>query len=191
MPKRLTEITILGRGGQGAWTASIILAKAVLKDGKYAQSFPEFGPERSGAPVKAYVRVSEFPITIRAGITKADYIIVIDQTLLPRAIPAVKEDGTIVTTFSGKPEEIRGILKDFKGTIWHVNAFKIGLDIIGKPITNTAMLGAFVKATEGKIASLNSLLEAIKEILSEKLREDIVAKNLEAAKKAYEEVKKL
>jgi len=191
LKKKFTEIIVYGRGGQGAWTASVLLARAALKTGKYAQSFPEFGPERSGAPVRAYVRISNEPITLRASITHADYVIVIDQTLLNKAIAVSREDGTIVTTFKESTEELKKILDGFKGTVWYVNAFQIALDIIGRPITNTAMLGAFVKATEEKFVTLDALIEATKEVLSVKLPEDIVNKNIEAIKKAYDEVKKL
>ncbi|MHA1616095.1 MAG: 2-oxoacid:acceptor oxidoreductase family protein [Candidatus Njordarchaeales archaeon] len=191
MKRNFYEIRIHGRGGQGAWTASLILAQAAVIEGKYAQSFPEFGPERSGAPVTAYARIGEEPIHMHCGITEADYIIVIDPTLVDRAKSGIREGGKIIATYPKPPEVLRKELGvDENVEIWSVNAVKIALDIIGRPIANTAMLGAFVKATEEKIIKLNSLIEAVKKVLGARLPEEIVERNIQAIKKAYEEVKK-
>ena len=189
--KDFYEIRIHGRGGQGAWTASLILAKAAVIEGKYAQSFPEFGPERSGAPVTAYARVGDKPIHMHCGIREPDYVIVIDHTLIERAKTGLKKGAKIISTYPGSPEELKralGVTDDVE--IWAVDAVKITLDIIGRPITNTAMLGAFVRATEEKIVSLDSLIKAVRDVLGARLSEEVVEKNVQAVKKAYEEVKK-
>jgi len=189
--KDFVEIRIHGRGGQGAWTASILLARAALFEGKYAQSFPEFGPERAGAPVTAYARIGNSPIHIHAGITEADYVLVIDPTLIDRAKAGIRSKGKLIATTAKAPEEIRkflGLNQDIE--IWTVDAIKIALETIGRPIANTAILGAFVKATEGEIVSLDSLIRAIENILGHRLPQQIVQKNIEAVKRAYEEVRK-
>jgi len=192
MAKRdFVEIRIHGRGGQGAWTGSIILAQAALLEQKYAQSFPEFGPERSGAPVTAYARIGNSPIHIHAGITEADYVIIIDPTLIYSAKYGLRPKAKIIATHSKMPEEIRSVLGlEDDVEVWVVDAVKIALETIGRAIANTAMLGAFVKATEEKIVSLNSLIEATKQILGPRLPEAAVNKNIEAIKRAYNEVKK-
>ncbi|RLI17424.1 pyruvate synthase [Candidatus Bathyarchaeota archaeon] len=192
MVKRdFVEIRIHGRGGQGAWTASIILAEAALKEGKYSQSFPEFGPERSGAPVTAYARIGDSKIDIHAGITNPDFIIVIDPTLVSVATVGLKSGAKIIATSTLSPEELRKKLNvgsDIE--VWSVDALKIAMETIGRPIANTSMLGAFVKATDGKVVSLEALIKATESILSPRLPKEVVQKNIEAIKRAYEEVKK-
>jgi len=185
------EIRIHGRGGQGAWTASLILAQAAVIEGKYAQSFPEFGPERSGAPVTAYARIGNEPIHVHCGITEADYIIIIDPTLVDRAKRGIRKGGKIIATYPEPPEVLRKELRINSGIeVWGVDAVKIALDVIGRPIANTAMLGAFVRATEEKIVKLDSLVEAVRKVLGARLPEEVVEKNIQAVKRAYEEVKK-
>lgn len=192
MVKRdFVEIRIHGRGGQGAWTASIILAEAALKEGKYSQSFPEFGPERSGAPVTAYARIGDSKIDIHAGITNPDFIIVIDPTLVSAATVGLKSGAKIIATSTLSPEELRkklNIGSDIE--VWSVDALKIAMETIGRPIANTSMLGAFVKATDGKVISLEALIKATESILGPRLPKEVVQKNIEAIKRAYEEVKK-
>lgn len=192
MPKKdFVEIRIHGRGGQGAWTASIILAQAALVEGKYSQSFPEFGPERSGAPVRAYARIGPSPIDVHAGITNPDYVIVIDPTLVHMATTGIKDNGKIIATSAKAPEELRQEL-NLRDSIelWVVDGVKIAMETIGIAIANTAMLGAFVKATNESIISLNALIEATKKVLGQRLSEEAVNKNIDAIKRAYKEVKK-
>jgi len=189
--KDFVEIRIHGRGGQGAWTASRILAEAALQLNKYAQSFPEFGPERSGAPVTAYARIGGSPIDIHCSVTKADYVIVIDPTLVDLAVHGLKKNAKIIVTHSDPPEELRKKLKvpdDVE--VYSLNAVKLALDIIGRPLANTAMLGAFVRATEDKIITLDSLIEALRKVLGHRLSETLINKNIELIKRAYNEVKK-
>ncbi len=192
MVKRdFVEIRIHGRGGQGAWTASVILAQAALIEGKYAQSFPEFGPERSGAPVRAYARIGVSPIHIHAGITEADYVIVIDPTLVHVAVGGLRPEAKIVATNAKDPAELREILR-LRGDVelWVVDGVKIAMETIGRAIANTAMLGAFARATDEKVVKLQSLIEATKAVLGPRLPEEAVKKNVDAIKRAYDEVKK-
>ncbi len=192
MPKKdFVEIRMHGRGGQGAWTASIILAQAALVEGKYSQSFPEFGPERSGAPVTAYARIGPSPIDIHAGITNPDYVIVIDPTLVHMATVGVKENGKIIAASAKSPEELRRALNLSDSIeLWVVDGVRIAIETIGIAIANTAMLGAFVRATDGKVVSLDALIKATRNVLGPRLSEEAVNKNIQAIKRAYEEVKK-
>ncbi len=179
----LLEIRFHGRGGQGAWTASQILALAALKEGKYVQSFPTFGPERMGAPIEAYTRISDEPINLHCGIYNPDVIVVLDPTLLgSQVLRGMKPSSILVVNSKDKPKEIREKLKVTDGKIWSIDATSLAVRILGRGITNTAMVGAAVRATQ--IVSLQSVLDVIKETFEE----SIVEKNVELIKKAYEEV---
>jgi len=187
------EATFLARGGQGAWTASVLFAQATVQAGKYSQSFPEFGPERSGAPVRAYARIWDKPIDIHAGITKADVVAVIDGTLAEKAKDLVRENGVVIINSPLSPEEIRkkiGLPSNIK--VFTVDGMKIALETIGRPIANTAILGAMVKVLESlgiKYLSLDNLIEATRIVLGERYSEKIVSANINAIKRAYDEVK--
>lgn len=183
--KRMLEIRWHGRGGQGAWTASELLARAVILEGKYVQSFPEFGPERMGAPVAAFTRVSSEPIKIHCAIYNPDVVAVLDPTLL-KTVPVadgLSGEGTIVVNSKDNPAEVRRLLKTDKGKVWIVPATEIAIKILGMPITNTAMLGAVARVTG--IVSLGS----IEKIVKERFRKDVAEKNFAVIKGAYEEVK--
>ncbi len=177
----MIEIRIHGKGGQGAVTAAEVLAIAAFHDGKFSQAFPSFGPERSGAPVEAYCRIDDKFINLRTHIYEPDHLIILDDSLL-KAIDVtkgLKKNGIIVINSA---ESIKSNIKsDFSS--FNINATKIALDILGKPIVNTAMLGAFAKAT--KLVSLKSIEKALKE----KFSGTILEKNIQAAKKAYDETK--
>ncbi|MFC2174582.1 pyruvate ferredoxin oxidoreductase subunit gamma [archaeon] len=149
----MIEIRIHGRGGQGAVTASELLAVAAFRDGKYAQAFGKFGPERRGAPIQSFARISGEPIRIRQEVYEPDYVIVLDSSLMKvvDVKQGLKKGGTVIVNTS---EDIPGM--------WCVDATRIALDVIGRPIVNTAMLGAFNKASEC-VVTLDSLAEAIKE----------------------------
>ncbi|MFH1506078.1 MAG: 2-oxoacid:acceptor oxidoreductase family protein, partial [archaeon] len=143
MEGEMFEIRWHGRGGQGAKTASELLAKAAIERGKYIQSLPEFGAERQGAPVQAFTRISNKPILLHTAITKPDMVIVVDETLL-KSIPVtdgLKEKDILLVNTSSKAKDIKKII-DFKGHIFTVDATQIAIDEIGKPIPNAAMLGA-------------------------------------------------
>ena len=173
----MIEIRIHGRGGQGAVTASEILAIASFKDGKFSQAFPSFGPERSGAPVEAYCRIDKKFINLRTHIYEPDILLVLDSSLIKSVdiTKGLKKNGTIIINSETKPKLF------YK--LYNIDATSIAMDTIGKPIVNTAMLGAFAKAT--KLVSLKSIEEALKEKFSGTLLE----KNLQAVRKAYNEVK--
>lgn len=155
----MIEIRLHGRGGQGAVTASRVLAIAAFLEGKHSQSIPMYGTERRGAPVTAFVRIGEKNRMVRSLIHEPDYVIVLDP-LLRNSVDiteGLKEKGTIIINSTSKPEDLE-FNKQYK--IGCVDATKIALETIGRPITNTAILGAFSKAT-GEI-KLESLLQAVK-----------------------------
>jgi len=183
--KKVLEFRWHGRGGQGSWTASELLARTALYEGKYIQSFPEFGPERMGAPVTAFTRISTEPIRIHCSIYEPDVVVVLDPTLL-KTVPVasgIREDGIFIVNSADEPAKVRESLKTDKGQLWFVPATQIALKILGMPITNTAMLGAVVRATN--IVNLESIEKTVKE----RFRLDLAEKNFAVIKEAYEEAK--
>ena len=185
------EIRIHGRGGQGGWTASRILAEAALIAGKYAQSFPEFGPERSGAPVTSYARIGDSRIDIHSGIYEADVVIVLDPTLVEHAAKDYRDGAVFVFPTKESAKEAIEILGDGNYSVWGVEAVKISVEAFGRGITNTTMLGAFVKATGEKYLKLEHILKATENVLGARLGEAIVKKNFEAIQRAFNETEKL
>jgi len=179
----LVEVRWHGRGGQGIVTVSRLLAHAALLDGMYVQAFPEFGPERRGAPVAGYTRISNEPILIHSQIYDPNIVVIVDPTLLGKVdvTNGLVEHGIVVTNTEKKPEEVREELGIQKAYVCSVNAARIALDILGRPIYNTAMLGALVKAAP--IASMGSLDRVVKERFPGAAGE----KNVAVIKRAYEE----
>lgn len=183
--KKILEFRWHGRGGQGAWTASELLARAAIYEGKYIQSFPEFGPERMGAPVTAFTRISTEPIGIHCAVYEPDVVAVLDPTLL-KTVPAaagLNEDGIMIVNSADEPTKVKETLKMEKGTLWTVPATEIALKFLGMPITNTAMLGAVARATS--IVTL----ETMEKIVKKRFRLDIAEKNFAVIKEAYQEAK--
>lgn len=176
----MIEIRFHGRGGQGAVTAAEILAKAAFEDGKYCQAFPFFGAERKGAPVVAFSRISDKPIRRRYQVYNPDYVIVLDETLLDavNVSSGLKEGGHIIINTKNNVNVGENI------ETYTIDATGIALDILGVPIVNTAMLGAFAGIT-GEV-SVDSIIKMIKETFPGK----IGAKNAEASKIAYEQTKR-
>lgn len=174
----ITEIRVHGRGGQGAVTTAELMAIAAFNDGKFSQAMPNFGPERRGSPVEAYCRLSGEFITLRTQVYDPDYVIVLDDSL-PNVVDITRglaKSGMILINSAEK--------KRFGGfPTYAVDANKIAMEVIGRPIVNTVMLGAFAKAT--KLVSLESLMDATKERFEGAVRE----KNMLAIRRAYEETK--
>ena len=143
----LIEIRWHGRGGQGAKTASLLLADAAFNTGKYIQGFPEYGPERMGAPITAYNRISTKPITIHSNIYEPDYVVVVDDSLLESVdvTAGLKKTGAIVINTTKDNEYIKQNLKGYEGKIYKIDARKISLEALGKYFPNTPMLAAIVK----------------------------------------------
>jgi len=175
----MKEIRIHGRGGQGSVTAAELLAGAAFEDGQFSQAFPAFGVERRGAPVQAFTRISDAPIRLRSQIYEPDYVIVQDPTLIEvvDVESGAKDDGIILINSDFAPEDFD---LDTNARIMTVNATKVALDIIGRPIVNTVLLGAFAGATAEVRAS--SIVNAVRGRFSGKIGE----KNAEAVQKAYD-----
>ncbi|MEE8167378.1 MAG: pyruvate ferredoxin oxidoreductase subunit gamma [Candidatus Hydrothermarchaeales archaeon] len=174
----MKEIRFHGRGGQGVVTAAEILAVSAFYDGKYSQAFPVFGTERRGAPVTAFSRIDDEFIRIRSQIYEPDYIVVQDPSLLDviDVAEGLKSDGKIIVNTEKSPKKLG--LK-IKAEIRTINATKIALEELGRPIVNTTMLGAFVALT--KEVSLESLEKAV----SRRFPEKLASKNLKAVQAAY------
>lgn len=189
----LIEIRWHGRGGQGAKTASLLLADAAFNTGKYIQGFPEYGPERMGAPITAYNRISAKPITIHSNIYEPDYVVVVDDTLLT-SVPVtdgLKEDGAIVINTTKTPEELRKLLKGYNGNVYTIDAKKVSLETLGKYFPNTPMLAAIVKVTG--IMTDEELLEDMKKSFKHKFakKPEVIDGNMKALEMALKEVKKI
>ncbi len=183
--KRLLEVRWHGRGGQGAWTASELLARAAIHEGKYIQSFPEFGPERMGAPLRAFTRISDEPIRMHCAVYNPDVVVVLDPTLL-KTVPVtegLKDGGVILVNSKEDSAELRKTLKAEKAKVLTIPATEIAVKILGRPITNTAMLGAVARVT-GIVS-----LESIEKVVRERFRQNIAEKNVAVVREVYEEVK--
>lgn len=186
----MTEVRWHGRGGQGAKTAATLLAEAALSEGKYSQGFPEYGPEREGAPMRGFTRISDEPIRLHCTIDSPDVVVVLDDTLLEAVdvCAGLATGGTVVVNTILKPEDIGKKLSASETKLFTVNATQIALDEIGRPIPNTPMLGALIKATG--ILEIDTIYNEVQEKLGKKFTRQIIDGNIHAVKRAYEEVKK-
>ena len=189
----LIEIRWHGRGGQGAKTASLLLADAAFNTGKYIQGFPEYGPERMGAPITAYNRISDTPITIHSNIYEPDYVVVVDDTLLT-SVPVtagLKKDGAIVINTTKKPEQLKELLKGYEGAVYTIDARKISEEALGKYFPNTPMLAAIVKVAG--VMTDEELLEDMKTSFKHKFakKPEVIDGNMKALELALKEVKKI
>lgn len=185
----IIEVRWHGRGGQGVVTASELLAECALQEGKYFQGFPEYGPERMGAPVRAFTRISESPIFIHSPVETPDVVVLLDSTLAGKVDIAdgLSDDGILVCNWSKDAKKLRKLLGTDKGRLFVVNATRIAMDSIGRAITNTPMMGAMVKATS--LVTFKTLLEKTRERFEGRLSEKLVEGNITAIKRAYKEVK--
>jgi pyruvate ferredoxin oxidoreductase gamma subunit len=185
----LLEIRWHGRGGQGTVTAAKILAEVALEEGKHIQAFPEYGPERMGAPLRAYNRLSTTPLTIHCGVTNPDCVVVVDDTLLGAVdLTEGAKPGTIYIFNSAKePGKVAARLGVDPGKVFCVDATKISIETLGRPMPNTPMLGALVKTTG--MVTLENMLAILEQQFGKKFRAEVVSANLEAVNRAYREVK--
>jgi len=177
----MIEIRFHGRGGQGAVTSAELLALAAIGEGKYAQAFPSFGPERRGAPVVAFCRIDDQPIRIRANIYEPDLVVVLDASLLKivNVAAGLKPNGILITTSKDSPEKVKEDLK-IKNRLAVVDAAKIAMEILGIPITNTTMLGSLIRASG--VVKKESFIPPLKERFGR-----IAEKNISAFERAYQE----
>lgn len=185
---QLTEIRWHGRGGQGVVTAGELLAETALDSGQYFQAFPDYGPERMGAPIRAFTRLSDEPITIHSQIEEPDVVLVLDPTLLG-AVPVTEglvEDGVLLVNSPKSPAEVREALGFQSGKVFTVDASHIAIEEMGREITNTPMLGAFAEATG--LVGLDDLAGEVREWFDAKLSKEAVDANVRALRRAAEEM---
>ena len=189
----LIEIRWHGRGGQGAKTASLLLADAAFNTGKFIQGFPEYGPERMGAPITAYNRISTKPITIHSNIYEPDYVVVVDDSLLEsvNVTAGLKENGSIVINTSKDADSIKSKLNGFKGNVYTIDARKISVEALGKYFPNTPMLAAIVKVsgimTDEEL--LNDMEGSFKHKFAKK--PEVIEGNMKALEMSLKEVNKI
>ena len=189
----MIEIRWHGRGGQGAKTASLLLADAAFNTGKYIQGFPEYGPERMGAPITAYNRISSTPIRIHSNIYEPDYVVVVDDTLLDSVdvTAGLKSEGAIVINTVKEDEEIKKSLKGYGGKVYKIDARKISMETLGKYFPNTPMLAAIIKVS--KIMDENDFLNDMQGSFKHKFakKPEVIDGNMKALEMALKEVKEV
>jgi pyruvate ferredoxin oxidoreductase gamma subunit len=190
--KDLIEIRWHGRGGQGAKTAALLLGDAALASGKYIQAFPEYGPERMGAPVASFNRISPKPIMLHSGVTNPDIVVVLDPTLIEsvNVTEGMNDGGVLIINTERSPEDVKGDCGIKSGIkVFTVDASKISRETIGKDIPNTPMLGALIKATG--VLDFKEMFEDTKHKLEKKFKSkpEVIEGNLKAIERAYNEVR--
>lgn len=189
----LLEIRWHGRGGQGAKTASLLLADAAFNTGKYIQGFPEYGPERMGAPITAYNRISSNPITIHSNIYEPDYVVVVDDTLLESVdvIAGLKTNGAIVINTTKSEDYLKKVLKGYQGGIYTIDARKVSMETLGKYFPNTPMLAAIVKVSG--IMTDEDFLKDMEGSFKHKFakKPEVIDGNMKALEMALKEVRKV
>jgi pyruvate ferredoxin oxidoreductase gamma subunit len=185
----LMEIRWHARGGQGAKTASLLLAEAAAMDGKYSQGFPDYGPERMGAPMRGFTRISEEPIHLHCAIYSPAIVVVLDDTLLATVDVAAgtPEDGVIVVNTVKSAADVRSEMGLKGRSVYTVDATGIAIDEIGRPIPNAPMLGALLKVSE--LLSLDTVIAQIEKKFSHGFRPEVVEGNVRAIHRAHEEVR--
>ncbi len=187
---KLTEIRWHGRGGQGAKTAALLFGEAVLGQGKYMQAFPEYGPERMGAPVQSFNRISDQPITLHCHVTSPDVVVVLDPTLIGSVdvTHGLPENGIIIINSNLPAAKFREMLNLNGQKVYTVDASKIARETIGRDIPNTPMMGALVKVTG--LLDFEEMLKDTHKKLEKKFRSkpEVIEGNIKAIQRAYDEV---
>lgn len=188
--KQLTEIRWHGRGGQGAKTAALLLADVAFNTGKHVQGFPEYGPERMGAPITAYDRISDEEIRVHSNIYEPDYVAVVDDTLLHSVdvTRGLKKDGAILINTEKSKEEILPLLNGYEGKVFTINAHKVCMATLGKYFPNTPMLAAMVKISG--VMDEEVFLKEMEESLQHKFakKPEVLEGNRKALQMALKEV---
>ena len=189
----LIEIRWHGRGGQGAKTACLLLADAAFNTGKYIQGFPEYGPERMGAPITAYNRISNSPITIHSNIYNPNFVVVVDDTLLDSVdvTAGLKESGAIVINTTKDLDTLKEKLNNYEGSIYTIDAKSISIEALGKYFPNTPMLAAIVKVSN--VMSDEDFLKDMEGSFKHKFakKPEVIDGNMKALKLTLEQIKKL
>ncbi len=189
--EKMLEIRWHGRGGQGAKTAALLLGEAAMQAGKYVQAFPEYGPERMGAPVQSFDRISGEPITLHCSVTNPEVVVVLDPSLMEvvDVTAGLAEDGVLLINTPKSPAEMRKQLSWQGDKFYTVDASAIALETIKRNVPNTCMMGALLRVTQ--LMDFENLLEDTRHKLEKKFknRPEIVEGNMIAIRRAYEEVK--
>ncbi|MCL2366540.1 MAG: 2-oxoacid:acceptor oxidoreductase family protein [Oscillospiraceae bacterium] len=189
----MVEIRWHGRGGQGAKTASLLLADAAFNTGKYVQGFPEYGPERMGAPITAFNRISDTRCLLHCNIYEPDYVVVVDPTLLTAVdvTSGLKRNGAILINSSKSPEELRHLLAGYEGAVYTIDAGKISEEELGKNFPNTPMLGAVVKVSG--IIPEDRFITDMEQSMHHKFanKTSVIEGNMNALRRSMQEVKGL
>ena len=187
------EIRWHGRGGQGAKTAALLLADVAFNTGMYVQGFPEYGPERMGAPITAFNRISTKPIRVHSDIYEPDYVVVVDETLLSAVdvTSGLKKDGAIVINTTKSLDELKPLLKGYEGSVYIIDARKISVEALGRYFPNTPMLAAIVKVTG--IMPEDDFVKDMEGSFKHKFakKPEVIDGNMKALKMSLEQVKKL
>lgn len=189
--KDVVEFRWHGRGGQGAKTAALLLADVAFKTGKYVQGFPEYGPERMGAPITAYNRIGDNEIRVHSNIYHPNFVVVVDEGLLESVDVAkgIKDGGVVVVNSSRSPEEVRNEIRDFDGKVYTIDAKKVSVSCLGKYFPNTPMLAAAVKISG--VMEKDEFLREMEASFMHKFasKPEVIEGNMNALKMAFEEVK--
>ena len=184
------EIRWHGRGGQGAKAAALLLEDVAFKTGKNVQGFPEYGPERMGAPITAYNRISSDEIRVHSNIYHPDYVVVVDETLLHTVdvTAGLKEQGAIVVNTPKSPQEIAPQLNGYKGKVYTVDARKISVETLGKNFPNSPMLAAIVAVS--KVMDKDTFIREMKNSYQHKFakKPEVIDGNMKALEVAYDAV---
>ena len=187
----LVEIRWHGRGGQGAKTAALLLADVAFKIGKHVQGFPEYGPERMGAPITAYDRLSDNPIRVHSNIYEPDFVVVVDETLLHTVdvTSGLKKDGAILINTSRKADDLQPLLNGYQGKVYTIDARDVCMKTLGKYFPNTPMLAAIVKISG--VIDTDEFLKEMENSLKHKFakKPEVLDGNMKALKLALEEVR--
>jgi pyruvate ferredoxin oxidoreductase gamma subunit len=189
--KKNIEIRWHGRGGQGAKTAALLLADVAFNTGMHVQGFPEYGPERMGAPITAYNRIGQSPIRVHSNIYNPDYVVVVDETLLHAVdvTKGLKTDGAIIINTEKDKKEIIPLLKGYEGEVYTIDARKVSMATLGKYFPNSPMLASIVKVAE--IMDQDVFLEQMEASYKHKFakKPEVIEGNMNALKMAFAEVK--
>ena len=188
--EKIMEIRWHGRGGQGDKTAALLLADAAFNTGKYVQGFPEYGPERMGAPITAYNRISSERSTVHSNIYNPDYVVVVDETLISSVdvTAGLKETGAIIINSEKTPAKLRSHLKGYKGRVYSIDAGKISVEELGKNFPNTPMLAAIVKVSG--VVEPDEFVKDMEDSFKHKFasKPQVIEGNMRALKRSMEEV---
>lgn len=187
----MIEIRWHSRGGQGAKTASLLLADVAFNTGKFIQGFPEYGPERMGAPITAYNRISDTPIRIHSNIYEPDFVVVVDDSLIGtvNVTEGLKKDGSVIINTNMDEETVRKKLNGYEGNLYIIDATRISVECLKAIYPNTAMLAAVIKVTS--LMSKEELLKNMEEAFNHKFskKPEVIQPNMEALRRGFDEIK--